>query len=171
MDGTGAVGTSASYARADHVHPSDTGKSDIGHDHAATDITSGILGVDYGGTGSTGFGTLKTVEGTNTSRASGSYIDYASVSLEAGLWVVFGSFVYGANANGARRSKLTTTSQDSTDHIEGQVTVAPAGNNTTIVQVFRVYSLTATTTVYAVGQQSSGSSINGRVTIRAIRIK
>lgn len=28
MDGTGAVGTSAKYAREDHVHPSDTSKQD-----------------------------------------------------------------------------------------------------------------------------------------------
>lgn len=33
MDGTAAVGTATTYARADHVHPSDTTRADAGHTH------------------------------------------------------------------------------------------------------------------------------------------
>ena len=39
MDGTAAVGTSTDYARADHVHPTDTGRAASTHDHG--NITSG----------------------------------------------------------------------------------------------------------------------------------
>ncbi len=38
MDGTAAVGTSTDYARADHVHPTDTGRAAATHTHG--DITS-----------------------------------------------------------------------------------------------------------------------------------
>ena len=43
MDGTAAIGSSVKYARADHVHPSDTGKANAVHTHAASDIVSGTL--------------------------------------------------------------------------------------------------------------------------------
>ena len=43
MDGTAAIGSSLKYARADHVHPSDTGKANAVHTHAAADIVSGTL--------------------------------------------------------------------------------------------------------------------------------
>lgn len=51
MDGTAAVGTSDKYAREDHVHPTDTSRAAASHEHAATDITSGILPPARGGTG------------------------------------------------------------------------------------------------------------------------
>jgi len=45
MDGTAAVGTSTDYARADHVHPSDTAKAD-----KVTNATNGHLaGLDANG--------------------------------------------------------------------------------------------------------------------------
>ena len=51
MDGTVAVGTSAKYAREDHVHPVDTSRAAASHNHAASNITSGTLAVARGGTG------------------------------------------------------------------------------------------------------------------------
>lgn len=51
MDGTAAVGTSTTYARADHVHPTDTTRAAASHNHSTSDITSGTLGVARGGTG------------------------------------------------------------------------------------------------------------------------
>ena len=40
MDGTAAVGTSTDYARADHVHPTDTSRAAASHSHAISDVTS-----------------------------------------------------------------------------------------------------------------------------------
>lgn len=40
MDGTAAVGTSTDYARADHVHPTDTSRAAASHTHAIADVTS-----------------------------------------------------------------------------------------------------------------------------------
>lgn len=51
MDGTAAVGTGTTWARADHVHPTDTGRAASSHNHAASAINSGTLGVARGGTG------------------------------------------------------------------------------------------------------------------------
>lgn len=42
MDGTAAVGTSAKYAREDHVHPSDTAKADTA-DYVQIDVTADAL--------------------------------------------------------------------------------------------------------------------------------
>lgn len=47
MDGTGAVGTSAKYAREDHVHPNDTTKLEKSHTDEANFI--GSIGWDYSG--------------------------------------------------------------------------------------------------------------------------
>lgn len=39
MDGTAAAGTSTDYARADHVHPTDTSRAAASHTHAISDVT------------------------------------------------------------------------------------------------------------------------------------
>ena len=39
-DGTAAVGSSAKYAREDHVHPTDTSRAAASHTHAIADVTS-----------------------------------------------------------------------------------------------------------------------------------
>lgn len=39
MDGTAAAGTSTDYARADHVHPTDTSRAAASHAHAIADVT------------------------------------------------------------------------------------------------------------------------------------
>ncbi len=43
VDGTAAVGSSTAYARANHVHPTDTSRAATSHTHAGTDIVSGIV--------------------------------------------------------------------------------------------------------------------------------
>jgi hypothetical protein len=43
MDGTAATGSSTSYARGDHVHPTDTSRAASSHNHAASALTSGTV--------------------------------------------------------------------------------------------------------------------------------
>lgn len=45
MDGAGAIGTSGKYARADHVHPSDTGKAAVDHTHGNITNSGGLAAV------------------------------------------------------------------------------------------------------------------------------
>lgn len=49
MDGTAAIGSSEKYAKADHVHPTDTSRAAASHTHAASDITSGLATVATSG--------------------------------------------------------------------------------------------------------------------------
>lgn len=43
MDGTATIGSSILYSREDHVHPSDTSRSAVGHIHDADDITDNVV--------------------------------------------------------------------------------------------------------------------------------
>ena len=45
MDGTAAVGTSAKYAKEDHVHPVDTSRAPVSHTHSADNILGGYLNI------------------------------------------------------------------------------------------------------------------------------
>lgn len=65
MDGTAAVGTSTDYARADHVHPTDTSRAAASHVHAAADVTSGTLDIARIPTGTTS-GTVAVGNHTHT---------------------------------------------------------------------------------------------------------
>ena len=67
MDGTGSAGSSANYARGDHVHPVDTSRAAASHNHAASDITSGTLGVARGGTGRSTLTSGSFLKGNGTS--------------------------------------------------------------------------------------------------------
>lgn len=65
MDGTSAVGTSTDYARADHVHPTDTSRAAASHTHAIADVTGLQTALD-GKQGTLVSGTsIKTVNGTS----------------------------------------------------------------------------------------------------------
>lgn len=67
MDGTAAVGTGTTWARADHVHPTDTSRAASSHNHAASAINSGTLGVARGGTGKSSVTANRFLVGNGTS--------------------------------------------------------------------------------------------------------
>jgi hypothetical protein len=98
IDGTGAVGTSTRYARADHVHPSDTTKANLSGGNTFTgtqtmagpvNSTNGILGAGSpGGTGGTSYGSnapitlyVKSV----TVLTSATPADIATITIPAGI--------------------------------------------------------------------------------------
>ena len=114
-------------------------------------------------------GTIVEKAASNASRASGSNINFNNVSLAAGTWLVVACFGFGSNTSGVRAGKLTTTSADTSTLTEGQATLSPPSGAMRFT-VSRIFSLSATTTVYAVGYQNSGSSINGQASIKAVRI-
>ena len=114
-------------------------------------------------------GTIVEKAASNASRASGSNINFNNVSLAAGTWLVVACFGFGSNTSGVRAGKLTTTSADTSTLTEGQATLSPPSAAMRFT-VSRIFSLSATTTVYAVGYQNSGSSINGQASIKAVRI-
>ena len=71
MDGTGAVGSSAKYAREDHVHPSDTTK--VEWDEIAGSPSASPLSVGCGGTGATTASAALVNLGLTTVDVSSSY--------------------------------------------------------------------------------------------------
>ena len=102
MDGTAAVGTSTDYARADHVHPHDTSKSDTGHKHAAGDITSGTLGVARGGTGASTLGAGVVYHSANGTGA-------LSIATAANLVSAIGNSAVNRAAADASGNNIATT--------------------------------------------------------------
>lgn len=50
MNGSAYAGAEDAWARGDHVHPTDTSRAAASHEHATSDITSGVLEVAHGGT-------------------------------------------------------------------------------------------------------------------------
>ena len=51
MDGTQSAGSLDTFAKADHVHPTDTSRAAATHYHSGSDITSGTVGFSYLPTG------------------------------------------------------------------------------------------------------------------------
>lgn len=74
MDGTGAAGSSTEYARADHVHPTDTSRAAATHTHTASDITSGLATVATSGD----YTDLSNTPTLATVATSGSYADLSN---------------------------------------------------------------------------------------------
>lgn len=65
MDGTAAVGTSTDYARADHVHPTDTSRAAASHTHAIADVTGLQTALDGKQPTLVSGTNIKTVNGTS----------------------------------------------------------------------------------------------------------
>jgi hypothetical protein len=65
MDGTAAAGTSTDYARADHVHPTDTSRAAASHTHAITDVTNLQSALDAKQDALVSGTNIKTINGTS----------------------------------------------------------------------------------------------------------
>lgn len=65
MDGTAAAGTSTDYARADHVHPTDTSRAAASHTHAIADVTGLQTALDGKQPTLVSGTSIKTVNGTS----------------------------------------------------------------------------------------------------------
>lgn len=67
MDGTASAGSSTSYAKGDHIHPTDTSRAAAVHTHSATAIVSDTLAMARGGvpTGGTAGQVLAKKTGTD----------------------------------------------------------------------------------------------------------
>lgn len=89
MDGTAAAGTSTDYARADHVHPTDTSRAAASHTHAIADVTNLQSALDGKQDALVSGTSIKTVNGESilgsgdlsVGGGGGSGIAYVTVSL------------------------------------------------------------------------------------------
>lgn len=111
-------------------------------------------------------------QSTAVSMANSAYTNICSVSLSAGTWVIEANAQYANNATGRRIALLSTTSAGSsaTDLRQTSVTVNANSTGGTYIHTGCTSVFTATTTLYLVGWQSSGSSLSVYGCITAVRI-
>ncbi len=93
VDGTAAVGNSAAYARANHVHPTDTSRAATSHTHAGADIVSGIVAPARLGSG--------TANSTTYLRGDSTWGTVSGGGGAASVDIVYYPQTYGAIGDGA----------------------------------------------------------------------
>lgn len=114
-------------------------------------------------------GQLEEASKSSVSVSSGSWANVVTLSLPAGVWLVNARVSYPANSTGTRWAKLSTTSQDSTNNIS-VVNQNANSAGTVHMHTTRVFTLTATKTVYLLGYQNSGAALSCSGAIEASRI-
>ena len=186
MDGTEAAGSSDDYARADHVHPSDTTKANLASPAftgtpkaptaAAGTNTTQLATTAFTTTAvtnaTTNIGTeiYKTPLAVNT--ATSTYKTVAEVSLSAGTWIIMGVAQFASNTTGRRRVFFSTTKDSSTDAGYAlQKNTKPASGGVTLARTYFQESLSSTTTYYLNAWQNSGSALDITGRIKAVRVK
>ena len=112
-------------------------------------------------------------QSTAVSMANATYTNICSVSLDAGTWIIEANAQFASNATGRRIALLTTTSGGSgaTDLRQTGVTANAVNGTVTYLHTGATKVYTATTTLYLVGYQNSGSALNTYGCITAVRIK
>ena len=114
-------------------------------------------------------GEMPTAVNKTTSVASGSNVNVASISLPAGTWMVCAKVQFPSNATGRRAVKLSTVSGDSGNVVSTNAQAAVDGGNTHM-STSRCFKLTATTNVYVIAWQNSGTALSCVGDIEATRI-
>ena len=94
-----------------------------------------------------------------TSLTSGTSTDLRSVSLPAGKYLLIGQASFASNATGNRRLTIGVNSATIASGIAWEWVPAISGASTRI-NLTGYYEFSATTTVYLVAMQSSGSTVN-----------
>ena len=117
IDGTAAVGTGTTYARADHVHPTDTTRAPAAGSTSVTTlgtVTTGTwnataIGTTYGGTGLTSLGSANQVLGVN---AGATGMEYKTVTAGTGVTIgnTAGVLTINATGSGGTVTGVTATS-------------------------------------------------------------
>lgn len=91
-----------------------------------------------------------------------------SLSLPAGVWLVFSIVHFSKNANGYRRINLHSTAGYNGGWV---VSAEPCSGNSTIVNGCEVITTTNTTTYYVNVIQNSGETLTADAYLRAIRLQ
>jgi hypothetical protein len=195
MDGSAATGTSASFARADHVHPSDTSRAPLASPTFTGTVTTaaltatgaitpsqtaGIVGTTTNNNAAAGsVGEILTNTTSTTSLTTNVTTNSTSVSLTAGDWDVscVSQFTINAGATvtnmgtGVSTASSTFGSFSQNQVIGGVSAASGVGSMTLASPVVRI-SLAGTTTVFAVASASfSGGTctVNGFIRARRVR--
>lgn len=126
--------------------------------------------------GLNGVGTYKSAAAGSSgtySLASATAHNFASVSLEPGVWQVTGTVTYNAGASTGtyRRAAIGNASSD---YAISQIGASASNTNVNVTTPIDLRSATGNTTVYIRGQHGQGANINvvlNQTWIKAVRIK
>lgn len=100
------------------------------------------------------------------------WTELASITLDAGTYIIVGYCNYTSNATGHRRIVCSTTSGANTQFVRGALSSGNALNGMASDENFTVIAtLSATTTLYLNGYQNSGGSLSVNPRLTAMRIK
>lgn len=122
----------------------------------------------------TGSGTLaieptrKSVSPAAVSAANSTATAVASISLEAGSWLIIGRALFSANSTGSRQLKLSESSGDTSNSVSSMTSLG-ASPGTLIAEVTWTYSNTSTKTVYLNAWQNSGGALSIQGCIIALK--
>lgn len=94
-----------------------------------------------------------------------------SRAFDAGTWLIIGTASFAANANGGRI--LGISDDGTTMNMNRRAVVSGSGmsGQDTQLQVIIIYSTSASTTLYLMGRQTSGSTLSVSPGLRAIQLK
>lgn len=120
-------------------------------------------------------GTIVSSSSTLNGIASSTYTNLCTITLPKGVWVITGQVRLNPGANNMKLdASISTASADigvtSTGLVQIQV---PASSGICSVSLTRISEFTASTTVYLVARQASGSTISitgGQQILKAVRI-
>ena len=146
MDGTGAVGTSAKYARQDHRHPTDTSRAPM---PVVTTHNSPV--------------NVSIANATDTT-----IINTGAKSAGTYLLIVHASFE--VNATGRRRIFVSTTTNGNEVDRYSQILIPAAPGAATEMTFAVVHTITSNTTWYLRVYQNSGGALNVNGGIRVVKI-
>ena len=146
MDGTGAVGTSALYARQDHRHPTDTSRAPV-----ATVSTHNIS------------------SNVNVANAVDTTIGDTGVQ-SAGIYLVIVHVSFASNTSGRRRAWISSSNTGQEIDRYSQVVISPASGAATQMTFTVQQTITANTTWYLRVYQNSGGTLAVGGGIRVVKI-
>lgn len=93
-----------------------------------------------------------------------------SVNLAAGTYIIRGSADFGANSTGVRKLRISDVNTYANDR-SNSVTQMASNNDSTMVYVTTMITLSSPTTMYLVGYQNSGSTLNVLAQIKYLKVE
>lgn len=115
----------------------------------------------------TGLGTVKTTSPSAVNAANNTWVDVASISLEAGTWFVMFGGAFASNATGMRRIHFGVSSSSG----RTSPTQPATSGDQTRMNATLLFTPTATTTYHLYVSQNSGSTLAFYPFVQAVRVK
>ena len=177
---TGVKGDDEETYRTGNINMTceDIGAADATHVHSTDDITSGILPVSHGGTGTTGYLENGVIEKINSSSvistANGHWKNGGSFTLAPGTYLAIIHTEWATNTTGIRSHTLSTDDPDSADFAIPPNSTSSgtfAANGTARMTTAAFLSPASSTTYYLGLYQTSGGALNCSTRrVRVIRL-